>query len=126
MRIPADLKPGDRLYYSRTLYAVVGLKDDDGNEIKDYYETAAFNGRDWLWATASGNRVAYEMDGTETDGDTPPIVRIERIASKPKRAKVDKWAVIVWCRNRKHARETRGNIDNGLRKLEIRRLEGGK
>ena len=34
----------------------------------------------------------------------------------------DQWAVVIWCKSRKHARETKSNVDNGLRALQILRL----
>lgn len=42
---------------------------------------------------------------------------------KPKPERKYKWAVEVLCLDREHARRARANIDNGLRKLRIKKLE---
>lgn len=92
MKIPRDLKPGDRLWYSKTGYATVANR---------------IGRRTFKWVNGSinakhgnGKSMFYMQDGTEEWGDTPPIIRIERIASAPakvKRAKVD--ADGAWLKN---------------------------
>lgn len=85
MRIPTDLKPGDRLWYSKTEYATAA--ELDGELYRDDPKR--------IMSTKGDLLMIYDcVDGSEMWHETPPIIRIERIASKPKRAKVDadaKW-----------------------------------
>ena len=82
MRIPRDLKPGDRLWYSKTKYATVSVYNRGAFEF--YFNTLSVH------AYVGGCKgVRYTEDGREVDGDTPPITRIERIASKAKKVKRD-------------------------------------
>lgn len=80
MKIPRDLKPDDRLWYSETEYATVTT--DAGRWATGYIDTRR----------SDGQLLIYRLrDGVEEGGDSPPIIRIERIASAPakvKRAKV--------------------------------------
>lgn len=76
MKIPRDLKPGDKLWYSKKEY--VEVIEDTGAWPKTVYAKSLRRDmpaymRYWL------------RDGAEVRFDTPPIIRIERIASKPKR-----------------------------------------
>lgn len=84
--IPRDLKPGDRLWYSETEYATVEKRP--GHNVC-YWQSGAVN------AYVNGNIMYYGVDGKEEWGDTPDIIRIERIASKPKRAKGDRDAKLL-------------------------------
>lgn len=74
--IPRDLKPGDRLWYSRDKYAVIG---DDASWVM-YRPMKPESIHAWDDRGDGCGRRYYE-NGTEIDGDTPPITRIERIAS---------------------------------------------
>lgn len=87
MKIPKDLMPGDRLWYSKTEYSTVANMID---------ATSPYNYR-WCVRSKSGHHTMwYTPAGVEVCGDTPPIIRIERIASaKPKTAKVDKDAAYL-------------------------------
>lgn len=86
MKIPHNLKPGDRLWYSKTECVTVGW---DRGQDPVLYEEAFTEGKIRLWTTQGDSSwAAYTMDGTEVDGDTPPIIRVERVTSaKPKKAK---------------------------------------
>lgn len=85
MKLPKDLRPGDRLYYSKTEYATVQNRLTTATPYfcDGCIRAVAPNGVTMFYATDNG---------TESCNDTPPIIRIERIASAPakKRAKVDK------------------------------------
>ena len=84
MRIPKDLKPGDRLYYTKCRYVTV--IEDTGAWPKTVYAKTHYDGQ-------PGYMRYWLKDGVEVRFDTPPIIRIERIAIKPakaKRGKVDK------------------------------------
>lgn len=87
MKIPRDLKPGDRLWYSETEYATVRRTKScpscyDNNSIR---------------AMAYDCIMVYMLeDGREWFQDTPPIIRIERVASKPAKPKRDSDA--AWLR----------------------------
>lgn len=82
MKIPRNLKPGTKLWYSKTEYATAAVDLVDSL----LYDEQAWRDDTWIWAKDDkGNYLAYNMDGHEVDGETPPIIRIERIASaKPK------------------------------------------
>lgn len=89
MKIPRNLKPGTKLWYSKTAYATV-------HDASNRYQPADYI-RGWppgvLATRKDGEDLRYNScDGREVMGDTPPIIRIERTASAPakvKRAKVD-------------------------------------
>lgn len=86
MKIPRDLKSGDRLWYSKTEYATVSNRIDATSPYNDLWCIRSKSGHRTMWYTASGMEVC---------GDTPPIIRIERITSKPKKAKVDRDAAYL-------------------------------
>lgn len=136
MKIPRDLKPGTKLWYSETEYATVGWTNGDT------YDHDNQRHRDILWATSpAGTWLCYDVEtGKEIDRHTPPIIRIERIASAPakakrdqldqkpyatlakvKRAKVDRDA--AWLRRHFGKTPPRG-WDKRIRAI-ARRLEGG-
>lgn len=82
MKIPRNLKPGDRLWYSKTEYATVA----PGELTKLVYQAATDFHVDGIMAKVGKRSMRYRLkNGVEVQRDTPPIVRIERIASaKPK------------------------------------------
>lgn len=85
--IPRDLKPGDRLWYSKTECATI--KDSPVNY---YGQPSPYDRWGDIWALGDKTQkmYCYREDGHEVDGETPPIIRIERIASaEPQKAKVD-------------------------------------
>lgn len=90
MKIPRDLKPGDRLWYSKTEYSTVALTD--ACPVSPYNE-------DSVRATAANGlcMIYYLRDGREIIRDTPPIIRIERIASAKKKGKADKAIAYRWA-----------------------------
>ena len=138
MKIPRNLAYGDRLWYSKTEYATAGF-----NRYNDVslYEEVIQRGEQWLWATLpeTGQWLAYVPNGDEVDGDTPSIIRIERIASakpkravalipdctvKPKKAKVDKDA--AWLLRLSNAMNTQGAKSEARRlRAIVRRLNRG-
>lgn len=85
MKIPRDLKPNDRLWYSKTEYAVVAK----GAATSRVYQAADGDAKPaGIIALAGGKQMRYSIEsGVELLGDTPPIIRIERIASAPKKVK---------------------------------------
>ena len=84
MKIPRNLKPGDRPWYSKTEYATVsnigwGRWDPGDRSLHAY--------------TPTGRAMRYREDnGREVCGDTPPIIRIERIAKRLERGRVVNFA----------------------------------
>lgn len=82
MKIPRDLKPGTRLWYSKTEYATVSI----GTYTKVSYQPANDFHVAGVMAVAGTREMRYRLcDGVEVARDTPPIIRIERITSaKPK------------------------------------------
>lgn len=86
MKIPRNLKPGDRCHLLGGGFVTV---DPEGYNKYSFGTGLRASG----YARGySGSLVIYRLeDGAECGGDTPPIIRIERIASAPKKpAKVDK------------------------------------
>ena len=124
MKIPRDLKPGDRLYYSKTEYVTAAHN-------QSLYGDGIGCNSIWIWATIpDGSWTAYDINtGHEVDRATPPIVRIVRVTSKkpkpkPKKDK-DAWAVIYWCSSRENAREVKDYLDHQCPKAQgscIRRI----
>jgi hypothetical protein len=119
MKIPSNLKPGDRLWYSKTEYATVRRTKScpscyDNNSIR---------------AMAYDCIMVYMLeDGREWFQDTPPIIRIERIASKPAKPKRD--ADAAWLRAicTKECTLYPHMYDRDRRMIRriAKRLEGGK
>lgn len=88
MKIPRDLKPGDRLWYSKTEYAIV----EPSWLCPSCYDHDSIRARRLGYESAD---VWYLMGGHQ-GGGTKKVIRIERIASaKPGKAKVDK--DIAYC-----------------------------
>ncbi len=92
MKIPKDLRPGDRLWYSMAEYATVGVDSH-------CYDSATFDSvlSPLVWAIDQfhgdhygGHRFIFRLsDGIAMNDMGKRIIRIERIASKPKKADKD-------------------------------------
>lgn len=77
MKIPRNLKPGDRLWYSETGFATVADRIEANTP---YYNDGHIHS-----LGIRGGLYVYNTDGREFGHDTPPIIRIERMKSAPKR-----------------------------------------
>lgn len=114
MKIPTNLKPGDRLWYSKTEHATVAESPNGGAWV--YAPDRRIPAR--ILATVGEKYLNYCLDdGREIFGDSPPIIRIERIASaKTKREKVPTKSEVWW-----------GNFNLGvLRGINYRRRDAWK
>ena len=120
MKLPRDLKPGDKLWYSKTDFATVRTRP---NEQTCYYD------RGGVCACNPSNSVLiYNPNGVEFSLGTPSIIRVERFTSKPAKPKPD--ADAVWLR--KLAKMNTGPLPSELAKHAkarlrriAKRLEGG-
>ena len=115
IKIPRNLKRGD----------VVVCNHGEQLMVSSY-----FNDGKILTSEAKDSRRVWKPDGRNYS--TPNerwIVAIERKTDeKPEKAKKHgrEWCVVIRCTSRKHAREVRTNIDNGLRKITIeQRIDKG-
>ena len=100
MMIPRDLKKGDRLWYSKTKYAVAGRPGCD----------VLYGGIGQIYCTLPPKRgegallMIYQMNGQELMGDTPSICRIQRMDEVATEDKDVKWmleyAEILECGGR--------------------------
>lgn len=126
MKIPYNLKPGDRPWYSEMEYAIVVPSEG--------WPTAYSNGS--IRCLANGLLMWYNLStGIENYGDSAPITRIERVTSAPKKARDDRDAVWMmrvfdWknasCDSERRMVVRLAPVQIGRLRAIARRLNGGR
>jgi hypothetical protein len=119
--LPRNLKPGDVLTLRNGMTRTI---DGDGLRM---FSTTADGIYDMVEDTVPMTYFISKKGAHASllpDWDIVGIERKNKIKeiSKIEKALTTKWVVMIHCKNREHARVIKANVDNGARKITIKKV----